>query len=94
MMTSFTESILRISRTHVAINSPHLAVWMWVGASHDIALVLEDLHPLVFLPQLLQLLGPGSYDSKYLLLLHEWEGEVRVWVETHHTAGPLSRSYA
>ena len=68
-------------------------MWMWVGASHHVALVLKDLHPPVLVSQLPQLFSPGSYDTNNLLLFHEREGEIRVWMETHHTTGPLSRSY-
>ena len=67
---------------------------VWIGASHDVAFVLKDLHPAILLPQLLQLLRPGSYHSKDLLLLHQRQGEVRVRVEAHHAAGALSRSCA
>ena len=70
---------------------PDLAVRVRVGAAHDGALVLEDLHPAVPLAQLPGLLRPPLHHRLHLGGAHERYRHVRFGVEAHHAARPGSR---
>ena len=67
---------------------PDLAVRVRVGATHDGALVLEDLHPAVPLAQLPGLLRPPLHHRLHLGGAHERHRHVRLGVEAHHAARP------
>ncbi len=69
----------------------YLAVGVWVGAPHHIPLVLKDLDPAIFLAQLPQLSDPLLNHLRNGTLLHEGQGEVRVRMETHHSAETTPR---
>ena len=77
-----------------SMNQPHvpdLAVRVRVGAPHDGALVLEDLHPAVPLAQLPRLLHPPLHHGLHLGRAHQRHRHVRLGVEAHHAARPGGR---
>ena len=45
------------------VAGPDLPVRVGVGATHQLSLVLENLHPAVSLPQLFSLLSPNLHHS-------------------------------
>lgn len=63
----------------------HLAVWVWVGAAHDVAFVLKHLHPAVGGPQVRDLMGPLVHHLPHLLHRHQREGDIRTRMEAHHS---------
>jgi len=66
---------------------PNLAVRMGVGAAHDLALVLEDLHPAIAPSQLGHLLRPYVDYLADILNRHLWKGEVVARREAQHATG-------
>ena len=63
----------------------HLAVWVWVGAAHDVAFVFKHLHPAVGGPQVGNLMGPLVYHLPHLHHCHQREGDIRTRMEAHHS---------
>ena len=63
----------------------HLAVWVWVGAAHDVAFVLKHLHPAVGGAQVHDLMGPLVHHLPHLLHRHQREGDIRTRMEAHHS---------
>ena len=63
----------------------HLTVRMWVGTPHNFALVFKYLDPPLCLAEVFHLTCPLIYYPSYLLHCHQWKGNIRTRVETHHT---------
>ena len=69
------------------VQRPDLTVRVRVGAAHDGAFVLKDLHPAIGMPQVGDLLCPGVDHLADIRHRHLGQGQVVAGRETNHAAG-------